>query len=138
MKNHVSRGIRSGEVRAFKILKRHRGFANWKEGALGAGVGGHRILDVLQKLAPILLGFGVSILLSCSGFPCSSTSQPPSPAHIDTFAPPGAMLTTQNLSKLNFKPFSPLSDSDRGEILLKISFSHCGWVWPCRALVGNG
>ena len=39
VKNHVSRGIRSGEVRAFKILKGHRGFANLAEGAGRGGTG---------------------------------------------------------------------------------------------------
>ena len=38
------------------------------------------------------------------------------------------MPVKQNLANLNFKQFSPLSDSDKGEILLKIMFSHCDWV----------
>ena len=76
MKNHVSRGIRSGEVRAFKILKGHRGFANWKEGGRSGRGWGPQDSRILPRLAPVLLGFGASCLLSCSGLPCSSTSQP--------------------------------------------------------------
>ena len=80
MKNHVSRGIRSGEVRAFKILKGHEGLRTGKRGRSGWGWGrGAHDSRILRRLARALLGFGVSSLLSCSGLPCSSTNQPTLP-----------------------------------------------------------
>ena len=48
------------------------------------------------------------------------------------------MPLRQNLANLNFKQFSPLSESDRGEILLKIMFSQCDWVLLVSSMDRDG